>query len=73
MKVSRSASRWSQVGTLVPPPLSLCVLVVEELERNVIVEAGPRKEAGEAGGGELGEGMLKLESEPKRFRHNTYS
>lgn len=42
--------------------------VLEELERNVIVEREePRKEAGE------GEGMFKLETIPKRLRHNTYS
>ena len=42
--------------------------MLEELERNVIVEREePRKEAGE------GEGMFKLETIPKRLRHNTYS
>ena len=48
----------------------LCLSVLEELERNVIVESEePRKEAGE---GEPG-GLFKLETIPKRLRHNTYS
>ena len=68
-KVSRRHTRWSQVrGGGGPVRILLCVSVLEELERNVIVEREePRKEAGE------GEGMFKLETIPKRLRHNTYS
>ena len=42
-------------------------LVSEELERNVIVESTHSKKEPVEGG------LFKLDSIPKRFRHNTYS